>query len=294
MNYKNLSNLQPKLIEDFVHILQGSHLAHAHLFSGDFGNFEMALFLAKAIFCTEKTDSLPCEMCRTCRLIESQEFSDVTILSPQGNTIKTDAVREIVKNFSQSGFESSKQVFIIKDAEKMHVNAANSLLKVIEEPQSEIYIFLLTNQLEAVLPTIKSRTQIVQFPKNLALLERSLEESGLLKTQASLLAQLVSSQDEAQKLAKNKSFLEALVQARKFIDLLQEQPNLAYLQAGTLVGLVPEKVEQGQLLDLLTILLAENLDKADARDRLDTLLTVKKMWQSNVSLQNCLEYLTLS
>ncbi|NQL65538.1 DNA polymerase III subunit delta' [Streptococcus suis] len=294
MNYKNLSNLQPKLIEDFVHILQGSHLAHAYLFSGDFGNFEMALFLAKAIFCTEKTDSLPCEMCRTCRLIESQEFSDVTILSPQGNTIKTDAVREIVKNFSQSGFESSKQVFIIKDAEKMHVNAANSLLKVIEEPQSEIYIFLLTNQLEAVLPTIKSRTQIVQFSKNLALLERSLEESGLLKTQASLLAQLVSSQDEAQKLAKNKSFLEALVQARKFIDLLQEQPNLAYLQAGTLVGLVPEKVEQGQLLDLLTILLAENLDKVDARDRLDSLLTVKKMWQSNVSLQNCLEYLTLS
>lgn len=206
MNYKNLSNLQPKLIEDFVHILQGSHLAHAYLFSGDFGNFEMALFLAKAIFCTEKTDSLPCEMCRTCRLIESQEFSDVTILSPQGNTIKTDAVREIVKNFSQSGFESSKQVFIIKDAEKMHVNAANSLLKVIEEPQSEIYIFLLTNQLEAVLPTIKSRTQIVQFPKNLALLERSLEESGLLKTQASLLARLVSSQDEAQKLAKTSPF----------------------------------------------------------------------------------------
>lgn len=89
----------------------------------------------------------------------------MTIVAPQGNFIKTDTIRELVKNFSQSGFESSQQVFIIRDAEKMHVNAANSLLKVIEEPQSTIHIFLLTNQEEAVLPTIKSRTQIISFPK---------------------------------------------------------------------------------------------------------------------------------
>ncbi len=79
----------------------------------------------------------------------------------------------------------------------MHANAANSLLKVIEEPQSAIHIFLLTNQEEAVLPTIKSRTQIIGFPKNIPAMERMLEEEGLLKTQANLLAQLVSSQEEA-------------------------------------------------------------------------------------------------
>ncbi|MFX3970878.1 DNA polymerase III subunit delta', partial [Streptococcus suis] len=75
-----------------------------------------------------------------------------------------------------SGFESNKQVFIIRDPEKMHANAANSMLKVIEEPQSAIHILVLTNQEEAVLPTIKSRTQSLGFPKHIPAMERMLEE----------------------------------------------------------------------------------------------------------------------
>ena len=67
--------------------------------------------------------------------------------------------------FSQAGIESQQQVFIIEQAEKMHPNAANSLLKVIEEPQSEVYIFFLTSDEEKMLPTIRSRTQIFHFKK---------------------------------------------------------------------------------------------------------------------------------
>ncbi|MFX3725033.1 DNA polymerase III subunit delta', partial [Streptococcus suis] len=78
--------------------------------------------------------------CRSCRLIEANEFSDINVIAPQGNVIKTDTISELVKNFSQSGFEYNKQVFIISDAEKMHDNSANSLLKVIEETQSAIHI----------------------------------------------------------------------------------------------------------------------------------------------------------
>ncbi|MFX3683351.1 DNA polymerase III subunit delta', partial [Streptococcus suis] len=89
------------------------------------------------------------------------------------------SIRVLVKNFSLSVFESNKQVFIIRDADKMHANAANSLLKVIEEPQSAIHIFLLTNQEDAVLPTIKSRTQIIGFPKYIPAMERLLEEEGV-------------------------------------------------------------------------------------------------------------------
>ena len=54
-------------------------------------------------------------------------------------------------------------MFIIRDADKMHVNAANSLLKFIEEPQSQIYIFLLTADDSRMLPTIKSRAQLFLF-----------------------------------------------------------------------------------------------------------------------------------
>lgn len=293
MNIQELKDLQPLVYQQFVTILEQGRLAHAYLFSGDFASFEMALFLSQALFCQEKVGVHPCGKCRSCRLIESNDFSDVTIVAPQGNFIKTDTIRELVKNFSQSGFESSQQVFIIRDAEKMHVNAANSLLKVIEEPQSTIHIFLLTNQEEAVLPTIKSRTQIISFPQNLTYLERFLEEEGLLKTQASLIARLVSSQEEAKRLATNKSFIDLLDQAKKFTELLLTDSNRAYLQVGVLVPLAVEKAEQGRLFDVLSLLLAERLTEMIAREKMDGVLKAKKMWQANVSLQNCLEYLTM-
>lgn len=293
MKIEELRQLQPSIFQRFVTILEQGRLAHAYLFSGDFASNEMAIFLSQSLFCQEKVGVLPCQHCRICRLIEAGEFSDVTLLAPQGNIIKTETVRELVKNFSQSGFESSKQVFIIRDAEKMHANAANSLLKVIEEPQSDIHIFLLTNQEEAVLPTIKSRTQIIGFPKNLAALERMLEEEGLLKSEASLLARLVSSQEEARKLAENKHFLDLIGQSKKFIDLLLGNPNQAYLQVGTLVALALEKAEQGRLFDLLSLLLAERMMEESAREQMDAVLKAKHMWQANVSLQNSLEFLTL-
>ena len=293
MNIQELKDLQPLVYQQFVTILEQGRLAHAYLFSGDFASFEMALFLSQALFCQEKVGVHPCGKCRSCRLIESNDFSDVTIVAPQGNFIKTDTIRELVKNFSQSGFESSQQVFIIRDAEKMHVNAANSLLKVIEEPQSTIHIFLLTNQEEAVLPTIKSRTQIISFPQNLPYLERILEEEGLLKTQASLIARLVSSREEAKRLATNKSFIDLLDQAKKFTELLLTDSNRAYLQVGVLVPLAVEKAEQGRLFDVLSLLLAERLTEMIAREKMDAVLKAKKMWQANVSLQNCLEYLTM-
>jgi len=285
MNIQELKDLQPLVYQQFVTILEQGRLAHAYLFSGDFASFEMALFLSQALFCQEKVGVHPCGKCRSCRLIESNDFSDVTIVAPQGNFIKTDTIRELVKNFSQSGFESSQQVFIIRDAEKMHVNAANSLLKVIEEPQSTIHIFLLTNQEEAVLPTIKSRTQIISFPQNLTYLERFLEEEGLLKTQASLIARLVSSQEEAKRLATNKSFIDLLDQAKKFTELLLTDSNRAYLQVGVLVSLAVEKAEQGRLFDVLSLLLAERLTEMIAREKMDAVLKAKKMWQANVSLQ---------
>lgn len=293
MRIEELRQLQPSIFQRFVTILEQGRLAHAYLFSGDFASYEMAIVLSQSLFCQEKVGVLPCQHCRTCRLIEAGEFSDVTLLAPQGNIIKTETVRELVKNFSQSGFESGKQVFIIRDAEKMHANAANSLLKVIEEPQSDIHIFLLTNQEEAVLPTIKSRTQIIGFPKNLPALERMLEEEGLLKSEASLLARLVSSQEEARKLAENKHFLDLISQSKKFIDLLLGNPNQAYLQVGTLVALALEKAEQGRLFDLLSLLLAERMMEESAREQMDAVLKAKHMWQANVSLQNSLEFLTL-
>ena len=289
MKQELLKQIQPQLFERFSHILEANRLGHAYLFSGNFASFEMAKFLSQAVFCQENEHQLPCGQCRNCRLIEQEEFPDMTIVSPQGNMIKTETVRGLVKDFSQSGFETNRQVFIIRDAEKMHPNAANSLLKAIEEPQSDIHIFLLTNQEEAVLPTIKSRTQLITFPKNTAYMERYLEEKGLLKNQARLLAQLATSLTEAEELSQQKGVLESLSVAKKFTDTVLQQPPKAYLSVGSLVQLASEKVEQGRMFDLLGLYLSESLVQEEGRKALIGLLEARQMWMSNVSFQNALE-----
>ncbi|MCC9878284.1 DNA polymerase III subunit delta', partial [Streptococcus agalactiae] len=186
----DLKRIQPKLLEKFNTILQSDRMSHAYLFSGNFASLDMALYLAQSQFCEKRQSGLPCQECRACCLIANGEFSDVKIIEPQGQLIKTETIKELTKDFSRSGFEGKSQVFIIKDCEKMHVNAANSLLKFIEEPQSSSYVILLTNDENNVLPTIKSRTQIFRFPKQLDMLVHQAEQAGLLKSQASLLAQV--------------------------------------------------------------------------------------------------------
>ena len=208
MKIEELAQLQPVLFERFEQILQQNRLNHAYLFTGAFGSFEMAQCLAQGLFCTNKNGVLPCGECRNCRLIEEEDFSDVTVVRPINQIIKTERVRELIRNFSQSGLESSKQVFIICDADKMHNNAANSLLKVIEEPQSEVYIFLLTADENLILPTIKSRAQRFYFPKNKAYLFEKLEQAGVMKTQAELLTVYSQTEEEAMRLAASSSFFE--------------------------------------------------------------------------------------
>lgn len=293
MKQELLKQLQPQLFEHFSRILTANRLGHAYLFSGNFASFDMAKFLSQAVFCPETEHALPCGHCRNCRLIEQEEFPDMTIISPQGNVIKTDRVRELIRDFSQSGVEQNQQVFIIRDAEKMHPNAANSLLKVIEEPQSAIYIFLITNCEEAVLPTIKSRVQVVSFPKNIAYMTQLLEKKGFLKNQAHLLSQLATGLEEAENVAQQKNMLDSLQIAKKFIETLLEQPDKAYLMVGNLVQLASEKNEQEKMFELLGLYLSERLEEDKVQSALSALLATKKMWGSHVSFQNALEYWTL-
>ncbi|MEX2783759.1 DNA polymerase III subunit delta' [Streptococcus sp. H49] len=290
----DLEQLQPKLFAEFKQILQAERLNHAYLFSGTFASFPMALFLAKSRFCERLQNGLPCGNCRSCRLIEAGEFADVRVIEPSGQIIKTDTVKELLRNFSRSGFEGKAQVFIIKECEKLHINAANSLLKFIEEPQSSAYMILLTADESKVLPTIKSRTQVFQFPKNEAYLQKQAEQAGLLKNQARLFAQLAHSPEELDELLGNKKNLELEQACRRFAASLQKNQDLAYLETARLVQYAAEKNEQALIFQLLTILLAEEIKEKQNRRLLQLLLQARLMWQSNVSFQNALEYMVIS
>ncbi len=293
MKQDQLRACQPLQFERFVHILEQGQLNHAYLFSGNFGSLEMALFLSKSLFCSEKTGIFPCEKCRNCKLIEQEEFPDVTMIKPQNQVIKTERIRELVSQFSQSGIENQRQVFIIEQAEKMHVNAANSLLKVIEEPQSEIYIFFLTNDEEQMLPTIRSRTQIFQFKKQVSTLVSQLEEAGLVKNKAKLLAQFSQSQAEADKLVHQAGFWTLVDESERLFAWLLAPKKESYLQVAKLTTLADDKEKQDQVLRILEVLAGQEIFNVSARNILQHLIQARKMWRANVSFQNALEYLVL-
>lgn len=293
MKQEQLKALQPEQFDRFVHILEQGQLNHAFLFSGYFGSYEMAQFIAKSLFCTDKVGVLPCEKCRNCKLIEQEEFPDVTIIRPINQFIKTERIRELVGQFAQSGIENPRQVFIIEQADKMHVNAANSLLKVIEEPQSEIYIFFLTSDEEMMLPTIRSRTQIFQFKKQEALISLQFEKLGLVKKQAKLLAQYSQSQSEAEKLASQASFWTLVEESERLLSWLLTKKKESYLQVAKLASLADDKEKQDQVLRILEVLCGQEILQARVREILENLLESRKMWQANVSFQNSLEYLIL-
>ena len=293
MKQEELKAWQPDQFDRFVRILEQDQLNHAYLFSGFFGSSEMAQFLAKSLFCTDKVGVLPCEKCRNCKLIEQEEFPDVTLIKPVNQVIKTERIRELVGQFSQAGIESQQQVFIIEQAEKMHPNAANSLLKVIEEPQSEVYIFFLTSDEEKMLPTIRSRTQIFHFKKQEEKLILLLEQMGLVKKKATLLAQFSQSRAEAEKLANQASFWTLVDESERLLTWLVAKKKESYLQVAKLASLADDKEKQDQVLRILEVLCGQDLLQARVRVILQDLLEARKMWQANVSFQNAMEYLVL-
>ena len=293
MKQDQLKAWQPDQFDRFVRILEQDQLNHAYLFSGFFGSSEMAQFLAKSLFCTDKIGVLPCEKCRNCKLIEQEEFPDVTLIKPVNQVIKTERIRELVGQFSQAGIESQQQVFIIEQADKMHPNAANSLLKVIEEPQSEVYIFFLTSDEEKMLPTIRSRTQIFHFKKQEEKLILFLEQMGLVKKKATLLAQFSQSRAEAEKLANQAGFWTLVDESERLLIWLVAKKKESYLQVARLGSLADDKEKQDQVLRILEVLCGQDILQARVRVILQDLLEARKMWQANVSFQNAMEYLVL-
>ena len=293
MNQEQLKDCQPQQYERFVRILEQNQLNHAYLFSGYFGSLEMALFLAKSLFCTDKQGVLPCESCRSCKLIDQEEYPDVTIVRPINQIIKTERIRELVGQFSQSGIESQRQVFIIEQADKMHLNAANSLLKVIEEPQSEVYIFFLTNVEDKILPTIQSRTQIFQFKKQEANLIFQLEKLGLVKKKARLLAQFSQSQIEAEKLLNQATFWTLVEESERLFSDILSRKRESYIQVAKLASLADDKEKQDQVLRILEVLAGQEILQTGAQRILENLVEARKMWKANVSFQNVMDYLVL-
>jgi DNA polymerase III subunit delta' len=139
-------------------------LSHAYIFSGPVGTGrkQMAITLAQAIYCKNAVDD-PCGECLECRKVEHGNHPDLHVIQPEGTVIKIDQIRDLQKEFSYRAKASGTKIYVLQQAEKMTVQAANSLLKFLEEPASRVVAILITENGHALLPTIQSRAQWISF-----------------------------------------------------------------------------------------------------------------------------------
>lgn len=155
------------------------------------GKRNMALVLAKAMNCEQKKDDA-CETCLTCRAINKGNFPDVIGINPEKNVIKIKQMRLLKQIAYLKPMVGKKRVFIVLEAEKMTEEAANSLLKVLEEPPLFSHIILATHNPFVILPTIKSRCQILNFTAvSKEDIEKVLRDKGYGKEKARIISLLV-------------------------------------------------------------------------------------------------------
>ena len=145
-----------------------NRVGHSYIFSGieGIGKKKFALMFSALINCTTgnliKTGK--CD-CTSCRKISKLIHPDVTLLEyPEEKNIKVEQIRkDIEERIYLSPFESKFKIFIVDDAERMNFNAQNAFLKTLEEPPSYSVIILITSSINFIVPTIRSRCQIVNF-----------------------------------------------------------------------------------------------------------------------------------
>jgi len=194
MDYFSDSIVQPRIKDFFIHSLNNDRLAHAYIFYGREGRGKeaFALELAKVLNCSSDKHR-PCNRCPSCIKINKFNHPDIKYIFPfvkknepkisreilqqkarnpyapievSGNlNISIDLIRELKNEAKYAPFEARKRVFILYGAEYFSRQAANSFLKLLEEPPQNVLLILITDNYYALLDTIRSRCQPVYFPE---------------------------------------------------------------------------------------------------------------------------------
>ncbi|HEY9230859.1 MAG TPA: DNA polymerase III subunit delta', partial [Blastocatellia bacterium] len=142
------------------------------------GKHQFALALAQSLNCRRPVAGDACGLCDQCIKIAAREHIDVETIVADGQFIKIAQMREMAEKANYRPYDGRRRVYILDDAERLNLNAANSILKVLEEPPETTQLVLVTAKPYALLQTIRSRCQMLSFaPLTATELERFLNEN---------------------------------------------------------------------------------------------------------------------
>ena len=159
-----------KFVGVIENIISFNKLSHAYIIEvNDYdSDYLLVEAFVKLILCknnVKKVSDLNCDKCEICRLVDEGNYPDVLVVEPDGKEIKKGQLLDLQKEYNNKSMLDSNRVYIIKEADKLNLAAANSILKFLEEPEDNIVAILLTKNRYQIIDTILSRCQIIALKR---------------------------------------------------------------------------------------------------------------------------------
>ena len=170
-------------------VVSSGKAGHAWLLHGPVGSGKRALALrmAQAAMCTAA--DRPCGVCLTCQKLQTGNHTDLRRMKLEGRSHGVDTVRTLNELLMRKPYEAALQVVIVEDAQAMTPQAQNALLKTLEAPPGQAMLILLATNMQALLPTIRSRCLCYRMrPQAVEAVRCALEADGLGAVEAAALA----------------------------------------------------------------------------------------------------------
>ncbi|MCQ3938174.1 MAG: DNA polymerase III subunit delta' [Chloroflexi bacterium] len=202
------------------HVARGE-TRHAYLFCGPpgLGRRTLALRLAQALNCERPLAAgEPCRLCRSCKQIETMQHPDLSVIqavdenggAKEGGTLRVDQVREVQRTLNLKPYQSPYRTALFLRFQEANDNAANALLKTLEEAPAHAVLLLTADNPEQLLPTIVSRCEILRLrPLPIEAVSADLIQRGVEEDRARLLAHISGGRPGfARRLAEDLTLLE--------------------------------------------------------------------------------------
>jgi DNA polymerase-3 subunit delta' len=150
-------------LEKLVDYYRENKLSHAYLIETNnvLNTYDDLIKVIKKIFCNSTYEDGCCK-CNICNLIDQNYLPSLRVIEANGTSIKKEQILELKRNFSSIPVYTKDNIYIIKQAEKLNDASANTMLKFLEEPLEHIIGFFITDNINNVILTIRSRCEIIK------------------------------------------------------------------------------------------------------------------------------------
>lgn len=260
-------------------------IPHGFLFRGD-GGVGKSLFgrgLAAAINCRDINRIGACGICSSCKKFRSMNHPDFVVVRPEKGVIKINQIRDLAKELSFPPYESPMRVVVIEDVHTMRQEAANALLKTLEEPPKDNLLILVADSSREILSTLTSRCQVVPFNRlNFQQTTTVLRRQGVEDERAEMLATLAEGSPGRALLLNETELVDIWVEVVTFlsasgVDVDRDTTKL--LRLAEKVAAV--KDDLGLLLGLFRLWLRDQLLGDNRNVKLFSGDTKRKSWSSS-------------